>query len=60
MGHVTRNGQWRSQGHSFGGGGQNGSAEGASHPRGVREMGMLPREILKSRIPQMRFPAFYE
>ena len=27
--------QWRGQGHSFGGGGQNASAEGASHPRGV-------------------------
>ena len=29
--------QWRSQGHSFGG--QNASAEGASHPRGVRGHG---------------------
>ena len=28
--------QWRSQGHSLAGGGQNASAEGASHARGVR------------------------
>ena len=38
------------------GGGQNASAVGASHPRGVR--GHAPGEILKSRVPQMRFPAF--
>ena len=37
-------------------GGQSASDEGAGHPRGSR--GMLPREILKSRVPQMRFPAF--
>ena len=44
--------QWRSQGHSFVGGG----GGGASHPRGSG--GMLSREILKSRVPQVRFPAF--
>ena len=33
----------------LGGGGQNASAEGTSHSRG---------KILKSRVPQMRFPAF--
>ena len=46
--------QWHSQGHNFGG--QSASAEGGSHPRRVR--GHAPREILKSRVPQMRFSAF--
>ena len=32
----SRRGQWCSQGHSFGGGGQSASAEGASYPRVFR------------------------
>ena len=43
--------QWHSQGHSFGGGGKMRAILGVSG-------GMLPRKILKSRVPQMRFPAF--
>ena len=42
--------QWHSQGHIVLGG-QNVSAEGASHFRGVR--GMLSRKILKFRVLQM-------
>ena len=48
--------QWRSQGHSFGGRGEMREPKARAIQGGSG--GMLPREILKSRIPQVRFPAF--
>ena len=46
--------QWRSQGHSFGGGMRAPKARAILGSSGD----MLPRKILKSRVPQMRFPTF--
>ena len=48
--------QWRSQGHSFGEGGKMREPKARAILGGTG--GMLPREILKSRVPQMPFPAF--
>ena len=51
--------QWRSQGHRFGGGGCKMQAPKARAILG-RSGGMHPWKILKSRVPQMQFPAFSE